>query len=41
MKIIEIQLKKYYWERNIPIRNGKYTYTHTGMYLIEKKMMKE
>ena len=35
MKIIGIELKNYYWERNIPIRNGKYTYTHTGMYLIE------
>ena len=37
MKITDIELKNYYWEKKIPIRNGKHTYTHIGMQLIEIK----
>ena len=37
MKITDIELKNYYWEKKIPIRNGKHTYTHIGMQLVEIK----
>lgn len=34
MKITDVELQNYMWERASPIRNGKYTYTHTGLSLI-------
>ena len=34
MKIIDIELKQYRWERGTPIRNGKHTYTYSGLNLI-------
>ena len=34
MKITDIELRNYMWERAQPIRNGKYTYTHAGLSLI-------
>ena len=34
MKIIDIELRQYRWERGTPIRNGKHTYTHSGLNLI-------
>jgi L-alanine-DL-glutamate epimerase-like enolase superfamily enzyme len=34
MKITDVELRNYMWERAEPIRNGKYTYTHTGLSLI-------
>ena len=37
MKITNIELKNYFWEKITPIRNGKHTYTHIGMQLVEIK----
>ena len=34
MKITDIELRLYRWERGKPIRNGKHTYTHSGLNLI-------
>ena len=34
MKIIDIELRQYRWERGTPIRNGKHTYTHSGLNLV-------
>ena len=34
MKITDIELRNYLWERATPIRNGKYTYTHSGLSLL-------
>ena len=34
MKITDVELRQYRWERGTPIRNGKHTYTHSGMNLV-------
>ena len=34
MKITDVQLHQYRWERGTPIRNGMHTYTHSGMNLL-------
>lgn len=34
MKITDVEIRNYMWERAKPIRNGKYTYTHTGVSLV-------
>ncbi len=34
MKITDVTLSQYRWERGAPIRNGKHTYTHSGMNLV-------
>jgi L-alanine-DL-glutamate epimerase-like enolase superfamily enzyme len=34
MKITDIQLLQYRWERGMPIRNGMHTYTHSGLNLV-------
>ena len=34
MKIIDIELRQYRWERGTAIRNGKHVYTHSGLNLI-------
>ena len=35
MKITDINLKIYRWERSVPITNGLYTYTHNVLNIIE------
>ncbi len=35
MKITDIQLRQYRWERGTPIRNGMHTYTHSGLNLLQ------
>lgn len=35
MKISDITLSQYRWERGKPIRNGKHVYTHSGLNLIQ------
>ena len=35
MKINDIQLRQFRWERGQPIRNGKHVYTHSGLNLIQ------
>ncbi len=35
MKISDIKLSQYRWERGKPIRNGKHVYTHSGLNLIQ------
>jgi D-arabinonate dehydratase len=35
MKITDVTIRSYAWTRPKPIRNGKYTYTDTGLNLIE------
>lgn len=35
MKITDIQLLQYRWERGAPIRNGMHTYTHSGLNLVQ------
>lgn len=35
MKITDVQLRQYRWERGRPIRNGMHTYTHSGLNLIQ------
>ena len=34
MRITDIELRQYRWERGKPIRNGMHTYTHSGLNLI-------
>ncbi|MCY3832114.1 MAG: mandelate racemase/muconate lactonizing enzyme family protein [Chloroflexi bacterium] len=34
MKITDIELRQYRWERGAPIRNGMHTYTHSGLNLL-------
>ena len=34
MKITEVELLQYRWERGTPIRNGMHTYTHSGLNLV-------
>ena len=34
MKIKDVELRTYRWQRGTPIRNGKHTYTHSGLNLI-------
>ena len=34
MKITDIELRQYRWERGKPIRNGMHTYTHSGLNLV-------
>ena len=35
MKITDINLKIYRWERSTPITNGLYTYTHNVLNIVE------
>lgn len=35
MKITDIELRQYRWERGTPIRNGMHTYTHSGINLVQ------
>ena len=35
MKITDVQLHQYRWERGEPIRNGLHTYTHSGLNLLQ------
>ena len=35
MKITDIKLSQYLWQRGKPIRNGKHVYTHSGLNLIQ------
>ena len=35
MKITDVQLHQYRWERGKPIRNGMHTYTHSGLNLLQ------
>ena len=35
MKITDVQLHQYRWERGTPIRNGMHTYTHSGLNLLQ------
>ncbi|MCY3798148.1 MAG: mandelate racemase/muconate lactonizing enzyme family protein [Chloroflexi bacterium] len=35
MKITDVQLHQYRWERGRPIRNGMHTYTHSGLNLLQ------
>ena len=34
MKITDVELLQYRWERGTPIRNGMHTYTHSGLNLL-------
>lgn len=34
MKITDVELRQYRWERGAPIRNGMHTYTHSGLNLL-------
>ncbi len=34
MKITDVELRQYRWERGKPIRNGLHTYTHSGLNLL-------
>ena len=34
MKITDVQLRQYRWERGAPIRNGMHIYTHSGLNLL-------
>lgn len=35
MKIVNIQLRQYRWQRETPIRNGRHTYAHSGLSLLQ------
>ncbi len=35
MKITDVKLHQYRWERGKPIRNGMHTYTHSGLNLVQ------
>ncbi len=35
MKITDVELRQYRWERATPIRNGMHTYTHSGLSLLQ------
>ena len=35
MKITDVELRPFHWERAKPIRNGKHIYTHTGINLVQ------
>jgi len=35
MKIVSITTEEFRWPRHVPIRNGKHTYTHSGLGIVK------
>ena len=35
MKIVSITTEEFRWPRRMPIRNGKHTYTHSGLGVVK------